>query len=116
MGEANIQKWIGIRPTDPAESIPITKGTDERKSTAETPANKVKIGTTSTQILDAETTRSSFIIRNTGGQNVYIRLGTPATTDDLTLEIGDVIGCDDYTGEVTGIVASGEGEVRVIEV
>jgi len=34
----------------------------------------------------------------------------------MLLEEGDILFCDDYTGKVTGIVASGTGEIRVIEV
>lgn len=93
--------WFGIRPT-----VNVT----------ETPAAKVTIGTSSTEILDANHDRTAFIIRNTGSVDVYIRLGATATTNDMLLEPGDVIGNDDYTGAIEGIVSSGSGEVRVIEV
>jgi len=97
----NQVRWVGVKPT---------------VKTAQTPAKKVSIGTSSTEILAANDNRTSFLIRNTGSVPVYIRLGTGATVDDMLLEEGDILFCDDYTGTVEGIVASGTGEVRVIEV
>ena len=116
MAEANQVKWVGIRPVSPAESIPIKKGAEERLATAATPATKVTVTSAGVTILAANTNRVSFLIRNTGSVDVYVRLGATPTTNDLTLEPGDAIAGDDYTGIITGIVASTSGEVRVIEV
>lgn len=94
-------RWLGVKPTVKA---------------AQTGAGKVSISTTSTEILDAEDDRTSILIRNTGTVDVFVNFGGTATTDDMTLESGDVLFCDDYTGAVNGIVSSGTGEIRVIEV
>lgn len=94
-------KWVGVKPT---------------VATANTPAAKVSIADSSTGILGAEGERTSFILRNTWSVDVFIRFGTPATTDDMLMEPGDVLSCDDYTGAVYGIVASGTGEIRLIVV
>ncbi len=101
MAQYDQTRWVGIKPT---------------VLVAQTPAGKVSIADTSTEILDAEDDRTSMLLRNTGTEDVYINFGGTATTDDMPLESGDVLFCDDYTGAVNGIVASGTGEVRVIEV
>ncbi len=112
----NQVKWVGIQPTDPAESIPIVKGTDERKATAINGGAIVSVGATSTTILAANSARVSYYIENIGSAAVYVYLGTPATTSKLTLNPGDFILGDDYTGIITGIVASGTQNVFVVEV
>ena len=116
MPETNQVKWVGVRPVSPAESIPIIKGTDERKATAINGGATVAVGATSTTILVANTARVSFYIENVGSAAVYIYLGTPATTSKLTLSPGDFICGDDYTGIITGIVATGTQNVYAVEV
>ena len=101
MAVYNQVKWFGVKPT---------------VKTAETPADKASITTSATQILAANDDRTSFIIKNTGSVTVYIRFGSNVSTDDFPLEPGEALVCDDYTGEVYGIVASSVGEVRIIEV
>ncbi len=113
---ANQVKWVGIQPTDPAESIPIVKGAEERLATAHTPATKVTVTSAGVTLLATNAARVSFLIRNTGTVDIYVRLGDTPTTNDMTLEPDDVIGGDDYTGIITGIVSSTSGEVRAIEV
>ena len=116
MPEANQVKWVGVRPVSPAESIPIVKGTDERKATAISGGATVSVGITSTTILAANTARVSYYIENVGSAAVYVYLSSPATTSHLTLNAGDFIYGEDYTGIITGIVASGSVNVYVIEV
>jgi len=116
MAETNQVKWRGIRPVLPAESIPIKKGAEERLATANTPATKVTVTSAGVTLLAANSARVSFLIRNTGSVDVYVRLGATPTTNDLTLEPGDIILGDDYSGIITGIVSSTSGEVRVMEV
>ncbi len=101
MGQHDQTKWFGIKPT---------------VLTAQSPAGKVTVNDSSTGILGAQPDRTSFIMRNTGSVDVYIRFGTPATTNDMPMETGDVLSCNDYTGTVYGIVSSGTGEIRVIVV
>ena len=101
MAQYDETKWIGIKPT---VKVALTK------------ADKVSITTSTTEILDFEDARTSFIIRNTGGVDVFVIFGSTATVDDMPLEPGDVLSCNDYTGDVNGIVAAGTGEIRVIEV
>lgn len=138
MAETNQVKWVGVRPVSPeedipvktgaaglevsvkpispAQSIPVVKGTDERKAAAITPATKVTVTSAGVTLLAANSARVSFLIRNTGSVDIYVRLGSTPTTNDMTLEPGDAIAGDDCTGIITGIVASTSGEVRVIEV
>ena len=116
MAEANQVKWRGIRPVSPAESIPVKKGAEERLATANNPAAKVTVTSAGVTILAANSARVSFLIRNTGTVDIYVRLGATPTTDGFTLESGDAIAGDDYTGIITGIVSSTSGEVRVVEV
>lgn len=101
MAQYNELKWVGIKPT---------------VLVAKTPAGKVSIADSTTEILDAEDNRTSILLRNTGSVDVFINFGEDATTDDMLMESGDVLACDDYTGAIDGIVSSGTGEIRVIEV
>lgn len=100
MAVYNQIKWFGIKPT---------------VKTAETPAAKVAIGATSTQVLAANDDRTSYCLRNTGAVDVYYRNGDTATTDDMLLEPGDIAIDNDYTGKVTAIRGVAAGELRVIE-
>lgn len=101
MAQYDQTKWIGTKPT---------------VKTAKTSASKVSIETTSTEILDSEDGRTSILLRNTGTVDVFVNFGGTATTDDMPMEPRDVLFCDDYTGAINGIVSSGAGEIRVIEV
>uniref|UniRef100_A0A6H1ZXA0 Uncharacterized protein n=1 Tax=viral metagenome TaxID=1070528 RepID=A0A6H1ZXA0_9ZZZZ len=96
----NQVKWFGRRPT---------------VKTAQTPAAQVAISTSTTEILNANDDRASFLLRNTGSVTVYFRLAATATTNDMPLEPGEVYYNDDHTGIVDGIVASGAGEITLIE-
>jgi len=100
MGIYNQVKWFGIKPT---------------VKTAQDGGSTVSVGTDSTEILAANDDRTSFYIENIGTDTVYVYLGSPATTSHLALEPGDTIICDDYTGVVSGIVATGTQDVYVIE-
>ena len=97
----NQVKWFGIKPT---------------VKTAQNGGSTVSVGVASTTILAANDGRTSFLIRNTGTVDVYISLSATAATTAMLLEVGDILFCDDYTGAVSGIVASGTGAVRVTEV
>ena len=99
----------------PAESIPVVKGTDERKAAAINGGATVAVEATSTTILAANSARVSFYVENTGSAAIYVYLGTPATTSKLTLSPGDFICGDDYAGIITGIVATGTNNVYVVE-
>lgn len=101
MAQFDQTKWFGIKPT---------------VRTAQTPAGKVEIANTSTEILAAVDDRTSLLLRNTGTVDVYVSFSGAATTDDMPMEPGDVLSCDDYVGAIHGIVASGTGEIRLIEV
>ena len=101
MAQYDQTKWVGIKPT---------------VKVAQTAAGKVSIATSSTEILDAEDDRTSILIRNKGTVDVFINFGGTATVNDMPLEPGDSLSCDDYTGAVNGIVSSGTGDIRVIEV
>lgn len=101
MAQFDQTKWVGVKPT---------------VKVAKTPAGKVLVDGTTTEILAADDGRTSFIIRNTGAVNVFVNFGGDATTDDMPLEPGDSLSCNDYTGAVNGIVVTGTGEIRLIEV
>ena len=116
MGEPNKTKWVGIRAVDPPESIPVVKGTDERKAAAINGGSVVAVGATSTTILAANSARVSYYVENVGSAAVYVYLGSPATTSKLTLNPGDYILGDDYSGIITGITAAGSVNVYVVEV
>jgi len=60
----NQVKWFGRKPT---------------VKTAETPAAKKSIADTSTEILAANDDRTSFLLRNTGSVDVFVRCGDNAT-------------------------------------
>lgn len=96
----NQVKWFGIKPT---------------VKTAQNGGTAVSVDTAGVTILAANDDRTSFYIENRGTDSIYIRMGSGATTSDLELAPGDVAVCDDYTGEVSGIAASGTQEVYVIE-
>ena len=97
----NQVKWFGIKPT---------------VKTAQEPGKQVTIGTSSTKILAANDDRTSFALVVRGSVNVFIKLGSGATTSQPELEPGEGLSSDDYTGDVYGIVAAGSGRVDVFEV
>lgn len=101
MAQYNELKWFGIKPTVVA---------------AEEPGKQVTITSSDTEILAANDDRTSFALIVKGAVNVFVKLGTSATTSAPELEPKDVLFCDDYTGAVHGIVASGSGRVDVFEV
>jgi len=101
MAQYDQTKWVGVKPT---------------VKVAKTPADKVTVEDSTTEILAAEEDRTSFLLRNTGAVNVFVNFGSAATVNDLPLEPGDVLSCNDFTGAVNGIVVTGTGEIRLIEV
>lgn len=94
-------RWFGKKPT---------------VKTAEEPGKQVTIDTSDTEILAANDNRTSFAIVVKGTVNVFVKLGTSATTEAPELEPRDALFCDDYTGAIHGIVAAGSGRVDVFEV
>lgn len=101
MAQYDQTKWIGVKPT---------------VQSAEDSGKQVTITTSDTEILAANDDRTSFtlIVRST--VNVFIKLGTGATTAAPELEPGDVLSCNDYNGAVHGITATDPGRVDVFEV
>jgi len=97
----NQVKWFGIKPT---------------VKTAQDPGKQVTISTSSTEILAANDDRTSFSLVVRGSVNVFIKLGTGATTSQPELKPDEALDSNDYTGAVTGIVAAGSGRVDVFEV
>jgi len=94
-------RWIGIKPT---------------VKTAEDPGKQVTIAAIDTEILAANDDRTSFTLIVKSTVNVFVKLGTGATTAAPELEPGDVLSCNDYTGAVHGITATAPGRVDVFEV
>jgi len=82
---------------------------------------KVTVGSTSTQILAANSRRRTAVIINDSDEVVYVSLGSAAVMNSGTrlnpnggvLSIGAE---DDYNGPVAGICASGNKNVTVCEV
>jgi len=78
----------------------------------------VSVSSTSTTILSSSAARTGFIITNNSTQIVYIQFGATATVaSSLPLYRGDSITIASpsiYTGVVSGIVASGTADVRVV--
>ena len=101
MGQYNQTRWFGIKPT---------------VRTAQEPGKQVTVDTSDTEILAVNDNRTSFLLVVKELVNVFVKLGTGATTSVPELEPGDVLFCDDYTGAVHGITAAGEGRVDVFEV
>lgn len=101
MAVFNETQWVGVKPT---------------VKVALEPGKQVAIGAASTQILAADDDRTSFTLIVRGTVNVFIKLGTGATTATPEFEPGDSLSCDDFTGAVHGIVAAGAGRVDVFEV
>jgi len=96
----NQVKWVGVKPT---------------VKTAQNGGSTVTVGTAATTILAANDDRTSLYIENIGTDVVYVRLGPGATVSDLVLNPGDYIIGDQYTGEISGIVAANTQDVYVIE-
>lgn len=94
-------KWFGKKPT---------------VKTARDGGKQVTIGTNTTEILAADDERTSFALIVRGSVNVFIELGTTAATTSPEFVPGDSVNCDDYVGQVSGIVAAGSGRVDVFEV
>lgn len=101
MAKYNQASWVGIKPT---------------VKTAEEPGKQVTIADSDTEILAANDNRTSFAIVVKGTVNVFVKLGTSATTGAPELVPRDVLFCDDYCGAVHGIVDTGSGRVDVFEV
>lgn len=94
-------RWFGKKPT---------------VKTAEEGGRQVTVTTSTSEILSANDERTSFCLVVRGSVNVYIDLGDTASTSSPELEPGDTLSSDDYTGAVSGIVATGTGRVDVFEV
>lgn len=94
-------RWVGVKPT---------------VKTAEEPGKQVTVEDSDTEILAANDDRTSFSLQVKGTVNVFVKLGSGATTSAPELEPGDVLSCNDYTGAIHGIVSSGSGRVDVFEV
>jgi len=81
MGEKNQAKWIGIRPTDPAEDIPITQtDASKLKATIQEPLNvtpKRKEGSQVTRINSAQNS-TAVIYTVPTGQTLYLCLVVPS--------------------------------------
>ena len=101
MAQYDRTRWVGVKPT---------------VKTAEEPGKQVTVGTEDTEVLAANDARTSFALYVKGSVNCFVKLGTSATVAAPELEPGDVLFCDDYTGAIHGIVASGSGRVDVFEV
>lgn len=77
------------------------------------------IGTTSTKLLDTNTSRKYLIVQNTGNNNFRISVENPATDDDLKITPDGFYERDAinsiYTGELYGITESGTTSIYVME-
>ena len=77
-------------------------------STANT-SGSITVGTASTQVLAANSSRVAAIIVNDSDQNIYLTYGTPAVTSSgilLNPNGGNIVE-DIYTGVITAIAPSG---------
>ena len=70
-------------------------------------ADKVSMTATSATILASDANRKRVVLLNTGVNNVYVNLGTPATVNDFTLGPGERLTIERYTGIITGICDTG---------
>jgi hypothetical protein len=100
----------------------VTSSTPLGLATATTPGSCVSVTTASTALLASNTGRrhANWISLDTNTARVRFRLGTPATTSDLPLSIGQSFDLSDssnaiYTGTVTAISESGTQTVCVGE-
>lgn len=101
MAQYDETRWVGVKPT---------------VKTAQEPGKQVTVNNTDTEILAANDDRTSFTLIVKGTVNVFVKLGTGATTSAPELVPRDVLSSDDYTGAIHGIVAAGSGRVDVFEV
>jgi hypothetical protein len=72
-------------------------------------------GTASGPVLAANAARASAVLKNVGTVAVFVNFDAPATTVKFQLDPGDTLEVRGYTGSVTGITASGTGDIRCIE-
>lgn len=74
------------------------------------------VGTTATQILAANTSRLSVLIRNYGDDTVFLGSDSSVTTaDGMPLRPGESFSDDQYTGTWYGISATSGQDVRAME-
>ncbi len=87
------------------------------KTSASTTSGKVSVGSSSTQILAANTSRIAAIVVNDSDEDVYVNLsGTAVMNEGVLLTAnGGSLREEAYTGEITGICTSGSKNVTVTE-
>ena len=80
-------------------------------------ASSVAASATSITLLASNADRKELIIRNDGNSELYIAYGATATlTSAIKLDKGDTLTDTVYTGQITGIWSSANGNARIIEV
>jgi hypothetical protein len=72
-------------------------------------------GTSSGTVLAANAARASAALKNVGAAAVFVNFDAPATALKFQLDPGDTLEVRGYTGSITGITASGTGDIRCIE-
>lgn len=96
MPKENQARWRGVYPT------PKSALTSNQKS----------VGTTDTEILDANTERDYALVRNISSTDVYVRPAETITTSNgELLHEGDCAIYKGYQGAISGITASGSATV-----
>lgn len=104
---------IDGQPVDADNPMPVTLTSGGGASALAT--SKATPGTSSATALAANADRTGATIKNAGSVTVYLNFGAPATTNGFPLDQGDTLELGGYAGSVTGIVASGTGDLRCIE-
>src|SRR3990167_7126049 len=108
--QGNIQPGLDLEEHEGginAKRVAISFGTNAL-------ASLVSIGTTTTQIVPANTDRLSLILRNISNTTIFISFVSPATTSSMYLKQDDALTLDRSKTSVFGIVASGGGEIRYL--
>jgi len=76
--------------------------------------NSVSISTTATKIVEKDHERVDLIIYVQSG-TVYLGSSDVSTSNAVPFDEGTYVTFEDFKGELYGVVASGTGEVRVLE-
>lgn len=95
-----------------ATAVPVTQG-----GTPTATVSRVAVSTTVATLQASNSSRKRLVIFNESG-TLFLKLGTAATVTDYTyrLTANTTVEVDFYTGEVTGIKATGSTFAQITEI
>jgi len=101
-GSLTVDGSVTANPTRPATSATSTVATS----------------TTSAQLLASNANRLGATIHNDGNQNLFVKLGTTASTTDFTIRMASQAYYEvpfGYTGRIDAVQSTGTGNARITE-